>query len=802
MLTNYLKIALRNLLRHKSTTAINITGLAVGLACTLLIGVHIADDLSFDRFHTKGDRIVRFVVASEKSQTPEMSAPAWADALKADIPHIEATVRFYEDYTEKLMSVGETKLYEKDLKFADANVFDVFDFPLVQGNPKTALSEPYTIVLSEQAAKRYFGNENPMGKTIRFDNKRDLKITGVMRDIPNNSHLQCSMIGSMETVKRDLSLPEGFKSFFWSPFRTYLLLHKNASVQDIKPLLQKVKEKAMDKDIPVTPDVQPLREIHLVQDGALKSVYFLAAIAFVILFIACINYTNLATARSLVRVREVGVRKTLGASRSQLAMQFFGETLVLTAISLVFALMLAELASPLFAELTGKTVHLFSGSGIHTSGINTGFVVLGAFVLFLLVSIGAGFYPALFLAAFSPSGILRGTLSATTSGKGRIRAALVVAQFTLSVVMIVATLVVQAQLSFIQTKELGFNREQVLLVQMRGEDDYKEMANLTSAFRGVAGVVGASESNAVPGKSDVMTRMPIEAKYLAKGDKDPNIKWLCIDEQFLPIYGIPVVEGRNLVAGEQDEQGAFLLNEAAVQKLKWEKTAVGREIGYSVGEKSSGWFIEKHGRVVGVVKDFHVGTLRREIEPLLIHVYKQFSGTISIKLRSGDPSATLTALEAAWKRTVPNRPFEYTFLDDDFNAVYKREHRLRSIVGVFAGLAIFVSCLGLFGLAALAAEQRTKEIGIRKVLGASVANIVALLSRDLLKLVAVAIVIATPLAYWGVGKWLQDFAYRVEVGAWVFVVAAASAAGIAFITVASQAVRAAGMNPVKALRSE
>jgi putative ABC transport system permease protein len=800
MLQNYLKIALRSLLRQKSYSAINIVGLAVGLACTLLIGVHIADDLSFDRFHTKGDRIVRFVVASEKSQMPEMSAPAWADALKENISQIEATVRFYEDYTEKLMSVGETKFYEKDLKFADPNVFDVFDFPLVQGNPQTALTEPYTIVLSESAAKRYFGNENPMGKTIRHDNKRDLKVTGVMRDIPSNSHLQCSMLGSMETVKRDFSMPDGFKSFFWSPFRTYLLLHKNASVQDIKPLLQKVKEQVMDKDIPVTPDVQPLREIHLVQEGALKSVYFLVAVALVILFIACINYTNLATARSLTRIREVGVRKTLGASRHQLATQFFGETLMLTAAAFAVALALAELASPLFSELTGKKVSLFSGRGV-----NTGFVALGAFAVFLLVSFGAGFYPALFLSRFSPSGILRGITNVAASGKtskGRIRAALVVAQFTLSVVMIVATLVVQAQLSFIQTKELGFNREQVVLLQMRGEDDYKAMETLKQAFRNVQGVLGASISNAVPGKSNVMTRMPIEFKYLPSGDKDPNIKWLCIDESFLPMYRIPVVEGRNLNASESDEQGAFLLNEAAVRKLKWEQNPLGREIGYSVGEQSTNWHIEKHGRVVGVVKDFHVGTLHREIEPLLIHVYKQFSGTISVKLQNGDPSASLAALEAAWKRVVPNRPFEYTFLDDDFNAVYKREMRLRSIVGVFAGLAIFVSCLGLLGLAAFTTEQRTKEIGIRKVLGASVASIITLLSTDFLKLVVVAVILATPLAYWAAGKWLQDFAYRVELQWWLFALAGASAVVIAFITVASQAWRAARANPVNALRSE
>ena len=793
MLQNYLKIAFRSLLRQKGYSFINIAGLSVGLTCTLLICLHIADDISFDRFHTKSNRIFRFTQWKEDSQMPANTAPAWAEVFQSDIPHIEATTRIYEGLTETLMSVGDKKMYDTGIRFADPNIFEVFDFPFLQGNPRTALQDPYTIVLTETAAKRYFGNENPMGKTIRYDNKRDMKVTGVMRDVPINSHLQWSMIGSMETVKRDFALPDAFKSFFWNPFLTYIVLREGATAQDVMPLLERMKNKYM-KDIPVIPALQPLTDIHLKYENARSTITFLAIIGLIILLLACINYTNLATARFSKRAREVGVRKTLGASRWQLAAQFWGESFVLTFIALCCAVLCAELVLPAFNTLTNKHLALF--------GSNPQGFTLGLVVALVVVSVIAGVYPAVFLSSFKPEKTLRS--KTISSGKYRfsLRSGLVVVQFTISVVMIIGTLVVQSQLAYIQSKNLGFDREQVLLVRMRGEEDYKQRETITSAFRGVAGVQDVSLSSAVPGKSDVLMKMPIEFKYLPSGDKDPNIKWLCVDEGFMRLYGIPILEGRNLNNTESDEREAFLLNEAAVRKLKWEKRAIGQEIGYAVGEKASNWFIEKHGRVVGVVKDFHVGTLRKEIEPLLIHVKKDFAGTISVKLPKGNPKTTLLALEAVWKRIVPNRPFDYTFLDDDFNSSYKREEQVRSTVAVFAGLAIFVSCLGLFGLAAFAAEVRTKEVGIRKILGASVASIIALLSRDFLRLVGIALIIATPLAYWVSEKWLQDFAYHVELSVGVFALAGVFAVGIAFLTVATQAWRSARANPVNALRSE
>jgi putative ABC transport system permease protein len=794
MLQNYLKIAFRSLLRQKSYALINIVGLAVGLTCTLLICLHIADDFSFDRFHTKHERIFRFTQQwKQDTQMPANTAPAWADILKSEIPQVESTVRFYQSFGETLIDAGETKLYEKEVKFADANVFDVFDFALVEGNPRTALLEPRTVVLTESAARRYFGNSSSMGKTIRYDNKFDLKVTGIMRDVPANSHLQFTMLGSMETVKRDLSLPDGFKSLYWNPFLTYMLLREGASAQAMMPLLERVKEKYA-KDIPIVMNLQALAQIHLVHENALSTIYFLAAIGCIILLLACINYTNLATARFSIRAREVGVRKTLGATRLQLAAQFWGESFLLTAIALTFALFAAELTLPAFNTLTNKHLSL-------TGGNVFGFVG-GIALALVVVSTIAGVYPAVFLSAFKPATALRRTTLRSGATRFSLRSVLVVVQFSMSIVMIIGTLVVQNQLAFIQSKNLGFDREQVVLVQLRGDDDMKQSETLKTAFLGVSGIRGVSISSVVPGRSDVMIHMPIESKYLPAGDNDPSIKWLCIDEGFLPLYGIQMKEGRNLNGSTADENEAFILNEAAVRKLKWEKNAVGREIGYSVGEKASNWSIEKHGRVVGVVPDFHVGTLRNTIEPLLIHIKKAYSRTVSIKLPKGDPRAALVALEAAWKRTVPQRPFEYTFLDDDFNASYKREQQLRSVVAVFAGLAIFVSCLGLLGLAAFTAESRTKEIGIRKVLGASVASIVALLSKDFLVLVLIAIVIATPLAYWFAGKWLQDFAYRVELTWWVFAAAGVVAVVIAFLTVATQAWKAARQNPVNALRSE
>jgi putative ABC transport system permease protein len=799
MLQNYLAIALRSMRRNAIYSLINIVGLAVGLACTLLIGLHIADDLSFDRFHAKADRIYRFTQAGKEVTAPANSAPAWAEALRADVPHIEATTRIYAPYNDVLVAQGEQKMYEKNVRFADANVFAVFDFPLVHGDPRTALVEPSSVVLTESTAKRYFGSENPMGKTLRYDNKVDLLVTGVMRDVPSNSHVQFSMLGSMETVVRSIESPQSFKSFFWNPFFTYVLLRDNAHINDVKPLLGRIKDKYMN-NIPYTLDMQPLTSIHLVVEDARSTVYFLTAIGLVVLFIACINYTNLATARFLGRSREVGVRKTLGATRGQVAAQFLSESLVVTLAALLVAIMLAEVAMPLFTTLTGKKLSVF-GAG---ASLNPTTTLLGLVALAGVVSLLAGVYPAFFLSRFRPVTALRGSAmsNASACGKFSLRSTLVVAEFAVSVPMIIATFVVQSQLAFVQSKNLGFNREQVVLVPIQGEDDAKERTAVMNTFKQISGVRGVTMSSTVPGKSDVMVRMPIEFKYLPSGDKDPNIKWLCVDEHFLPLYGITLKEGRNLNGSESDQREAFLLNEAAVRKLKWENNPLGREIGYNVGEAASGWHIEKHGRVVGVVKDFHVGTLRKEIEPLLIHVQSNFMWTMSVKLTAGNPASTLALLEAAWKRSVPNRPFVYTFLDDDFNAVYQRERRLQSTFAVFAGLAIFVSCLGLLGLAAFAAETRTKEIGIRKVLGASVASIITLLSTDFLKLVGLAIIVATPLAYWAAGKWLQDFAYRVDLSWWVFALAGVLAVVIAFLTVASQAWRAARANPVNALRSE
>jgi putative ABC transport system permease protein len=797
MFTTSLTIALRNLRRQKMYATINIVGLAVGLVCTLLIGLHIADDLAFDRFHSKGDRIYRFTQSSPESQMPANSAPAWADALRENVPQIEATTRLYFPFTETLVARGENIRYEQGVRFADANFFDVFDFPLVQGNPRTALAEPRTVVLSESAATRYFGNENPMGKTLRYDNKFDLKVTGVMRDVPQHSHIQFDILGSMETVKSSLEKPESFKSFFWNPFYTYVVVREQTAIKDVELLLWRIKEQHL-KDIPVVPALQPLASIHLVVESARSTVYFLAAIGLVMLCIACINYTNLATARFLGRMREVGVRKTLGATRSQVAVQFLSESFVTTLAAMMLALVLAEAATPLFATLTGKKLSMVGATAV----ISPAAMLLGLFVLVCVVSLLAGAYPAFFLSRFRPATALRGSGASSTGGKTYLRSTLVVVQFAVSVLMMIATVVVQRQLTFIQSKNLGFDREHTVLVPIQGEDDEKEKTTVINAFKQISGVRGVTMSSTVPGKSDVMVQMPIEFKYLPSGDRDPNIKWLCVDEQFLPLYGITLKEGRNLNGSESDQREAFLLNEAAVRKLKWEQNPIGREIGYSVGEKASSWHIEKHGRVVGVVKDFHVGTLRKEIEPLLIHVQNNFMRTMSVKLAAGNLAPTLALLEAAWKRVVPGRPFVYTFLDDDFNAAYQRERRLRSTFAVFAGLAVFVSCLGLLGLAAFTAESRTKEIGIRKVLGASVASIIGLLSQGFLKLVAIAIVIATPLAYWGASRWLQDFAYRVDVSWWVFALAGAMAVAIAFLTVATQAFRAARANPVHALRSE
>ncbi|TAE28573.1 MAG: FtsX-like permease family protein [Candidatus Kapaibacterium sp.] len=800
MFQNYLKIALRSLLRQKSYTAINIIGLALGLTCTILLGLHIADDISFDKFHSKADRIYRFTQWDKTHQVPANTAPGWLESLTTDIPHIQAGTRLYEHFGEILLTVGTTQVYDKTVKFADANVFEIFDFPLVQGNMRTALVEPYSAVISETAATRYFGTTYAIGKVIRVDNKFDMKITGVMRDVHAASHLQFEILGSMETVKREFALPNAFQSLFWNPFLTYILLKEGTSAEAAQTQVALLKNK-LAKDIPVSLALHPLSSIHLVDEGAQSSVNFLAVVLAIILGLACINYTNLATARYSNRAREVGVRKTLGAKRGQLAVQFWGESVILTAIALAVSLLAVELLLPSFNTLTGKHLSLFGASSFNLALVGC---VLAA--LLLIVSVFAGVYPALMLSNFKPVEALKSKAASRFQGRAgsiSLRSVLVVVQFSLSIAMIIGTLVVQNQLQYIVSKNVGFDREQMLIVKLRGKDDAEQQEVLKSSFRAVSGVQGVSMSSSIPGKSDVLVQMPIELKYLASGDKDPSMKWLCIDEHFLTHYGISIKEGRNFNSSETDKQSGFLINEAAAKKLKWENgTAVGKEIGYNIGEKASGWHIEKTGRVLGVVKDFNVGTLRSSIEPLLIHYYPNFMGTMSIKLSAGNPAQILASLERAWKQAVPNRPFEYTFLDDEFNNAYKREQQLRSVVAVFAAIAIAISCLGLLGLAAFTAEQRTKEIGIRKVLGASVASIIGLLTKDFLKLVGIAIVLATPLAYWVSSKWLEDFAYKIDLGAGVFVLAGSVAIVVAFLTVAGQSWRAAEANPVQSLRSE
>ncbi len=803
MIANLAKITYRTVLRQKWYSTINIIGLALGLTCTLLIALHIYDDLSYDKHHTKANRIYRFTQWEATTQLPANTAPAWVDILTADIPQIEAGTRFYEHFGEILLTIGQKQIYDKTVKFADANVFQVFDFQLVQGNMRTALAEPYSVVISQTAAKRYFGSEDAIGKVIRVDNKFDLKVTGVMRDIPSASHLKFELLGSMETVKREFSMSDGFKSLFWNPFLTYVLVKEGASVQAIEPLLVQLKNKVA-KDMPVVLALHPLTSIHLIDENAQATVVFLAIVGAIILLLACINYTNLATARYSSRAREVGVRKTLGAGRFQLAMQFWGESFFLTCIALGCSLLAVELLLPSFNSLTGKHLQLLSGN----------FPLFGSIIItaLVVVSLVAGVYPAMMLSNFKPVDALKSKSSNTRLQNGSsgflrggfsLRSVLVVMQFTVSIAMICGTLIVQNQLHYIVSKNMGFNREQVLIVKMRGEDDKEQIDVLKARFQQTSGVQSVALSSTIPGKSDVLIQMPIEFKYLASGDKDPNIKWLCIDDTFMKLYGIELKEGRGLNGSETDKTSGFLVNEAAAKKLKWENgTAIGKEIGYSVGEKASGWHIEKTGRVLGVVKDFHVGTLRKEIEPLLIHYYPQFMGNMSIKLSKGDPSQTIKSLEAVWKQAVPNRPFEYSFLDDEFTDTYKREQQLRSVVAVFAGIAIAISCLGLLGLAAYTAETRTKEIGIRKVLGASVASIIGLLSKDFLMLVMVAIILSVPLAYYISSKWLQDFAYKTELSWWIFALAGVGAVGIAFITVAGQALRAAQANPVKSLRSE
>ncbi len=805
MFKNYLKIALRNLRRYKAHAAINIAGLAVGIACCLLIFLFVRHELAYDRFHENADHLYRLHKLEKRTDGERSLAslpPPLASALTEEFPEIEQAVRLFLPFNEatKLIHHGENRLEEK-VHFADANFFTVFTFPLLKGNPATALQDPNAVVVSEGLAAALFGNEDPIGQhlSIRIGgNDQDFLVTGVAKRPPENSSLKFNLLLNYQKVKDEL---RGFYGenvlASWNNFtEIYVQLSEKAQASIVQSQLPSLVEKyrgnlVQSWRLTNAPDafqlrLQPLTGVHLnptIQGGIVPTSnpaysYILSGIALLLLILACVNFTTLAIGRSMSRGREVGMRKVLGAVRLQLMKQFWGETLLMSFLALLLGLGLAELLLPVFNELSGKNLSL--------SQLNNWMTLASLAGLLLLTGLAAGSYPAAVLSGFHPVEVLKGTLK--ISGKNRLTQSLVVIQFVLCIGLLISTLVMFRQLDFMRTKDLGFDKEQVVVIPTHTQDEVG--ASLLAIYKNA--LASHPRILSVSGADGLFAKTSLSLS-VHTSDKNFNVFTYRVDEDYLQTLGIELAEGRNFSREiTTDAENAVLVNESLVKALGWDD-AVGKEVPIGFPSKT----------VIGVVKDYHFEALHHEIQPMLLNVNPARPiHYILVRISAGEISATLEALKEMWQKIAPNSPFAYSFLDEEVDRHYKAEERWGKIVNHASVLGVLISCLGLFGLTAVAVTKRTKEIGIRKVMGASAARIVVLVSKEFLLLVLIAFVVAAPAAYFAMSRWLQNFAYRIDISWWLFAFAGGLALIIALLTVSTQAIRAALANPVEALRYE
>lgn len=805
MLRNYLKVAMRNLWRNKSFSAINIFGLSAGISVCFIIMLFVQDELSYDRFNEKADRIVRviFKASINGGKINESNVmPPVAQALKNDYAEVEEATRLRTGFSPKVTYADKT-FKEGSLAFVDANFFNVFTLPFVKGNAKTALQQPNTVVITKEMANKYFGNEEAIGKVLTFNSYDNAlyKVTGVIEKIPANSHFHFDMLGSME------SLPEA-KQTTWlaSNFFTYVVLKDGYNYKKLEAKLPGMVEKYMGPQIlkemgmslsqfrskgnGLGLALQPLTDIHLHGDstsefeagGDVRYVYIFGAIAIFMLLVACINFINLSTASASKRAKEVGVRKVIGSGKFDLIKQFLLESVLLTLFALLVAFVFVQLALPVFNQLSGK--NLTFGKDFWPIAV---FVLLG-----IVVGVLAGIYPAFFLSSFKPIAVLKGRPGTSTKSFG-LRSSLVVFQFFISVCLIVGTIIVYQQMKYIQNKKLGYDKEQIMVLSNsyalgKNEQVFKEqllkdprVVNVTVSAYKPAGPTNSNNALAYP-----------------EGKENQLMKTLeyHVDEQYIPTLGMQIAAGRNFSNDFATDSSAMVINETAARAFGWASNAVGQKIVRQNSERGKDFSYT----VIGVVKDFNFKSLHEPVTPLLM-ILKPEWGVIA-KVKTADMPGLLSSIKQQWEQFTTEEPFTYTFMDELYNKTYSAEEKTGRILNIFAVLTILVACLGLFGLATYTAEQRTKEIGIRKVLGASVTQVTNMLSKDFIKLVLISCIVAFPVSYWAMYKWLQDFAYRVSIQWWVFVITGIATVLLALLTISFQTIKAAIANPVKSLRTE
>lgn len=809
MIRNYLKVALRNLWRNKTFSLINIIGLATGLACFILISLYVLDELSYDRFNKKADRIYR-ISSDIRFGGAETHYPFTSDmmgqTLKKDYPEVEQYTRIYNSNGSKFVKKGTLFITEMHVAHADSTLFEVFTLPAISGNTKTALNEPNSVVITERTARKYFNTTNALGKIIETnDNQKTLyKVTAVIKDIPSSSHFNFDFIFSMKNVNYQ------WGQFLSHNFHTYLLLKEGT---DYKAFAQKCFPQYMNTY--VLPEAKqymqiasmddfkkagnkleylltPLIDIHLYSNrpfelspgGNIQYVYIFFAVAVFILLIACINFMNLTTARSANRAKEVGIRKVLGTERKSLMAQFLSESTLTALISCLLALGIASLAMPLFNTVSGKTMSVLN--------LFTPIIIPVIILLPFVVGLIAGSYPAFFLSSFRPIEVLKGKLK-TSGSNGGLRSTLVVFQFVTSIILIIGTFVIYRQLHYIQTKNLGYSKDQVLII-----DNAYSLSN-QEAFRQdllkQPGVMSGTLSSFIPTPSSRSDHIYSREKVIDVKTGFDMQEWR-IDYDYLRTMGMEIVKGRNFSRDFGTDSAAVIINETTAGTLGY-SDPVGQHIYRSSDQPGT----VKPYTIIGVVKNFHFESMKRDIGMLGLFLEKG-GGLVSLKINAANATSIIQYAERKWKAIAPDMPFSFKFMDAEFAEIYSAEQRVGKIALIFSVLAILIACLGLFGLAAFIAEQRTKEIGIRKVLGASVSNVVTMLSKDFVKLVAVSFCIAAPVAWWSMNKWLQDFVYRINIAWWVFAAAGILALVIALFTVSFHAIKAALSNPVKSLRTE
>jgi putative ABC transport system permease protein len=786
MLKNYFKSTLRNIKKHKWYSLINVAGLTIGMTCFILIFSYVRYEFSYDRFHKSAHNIYRVLVDTRetyrgKSQVAVTPGPL-ATAMLDEFPEVLKAVKVTASSRE--MRYEDKRFAENRVYYADPSFLEIFDFPLMAGNQQTALAEPNCLLLSEEMSEKYFGQESPIGKTVQVG-KEDYTITGVLENIPGNTHFRFDFLSSFASLVKLNGKDRIYRWNSWS-YRTYVLLHEQADPLSLEKKLPGFLKKNYQEDATQTLRLQPVPEIHfhtkanfeLEPNADIRNVYLLSAIGILILLIACFNYMNLSTARATTRAKEIGLRKLIGANRMQLIRQFLGESLLFTWIALLFSILLVKLLLPVF--------RVFMDRKLEAGFIQDGILMVTLIGLALFIGIVSGSYPSIVLSSFQPTAVLKGTRMRSSRSSAIFRSSLVVTQFAIGVALIFCTIVVYNQLHFMRNKELGFIKDYVVIVPnpQQGYEASKDELKHNPQ------ILDVSSSDDLPHSID-------SASFGEWDGYNPEDKLLVyrnwVEDNFLDFYNIPVVQGRGFAKEYNDEEGhSYILNQAAVKTIGWEQP-IGKRFGFSEDEM---------GVVVGVVKDFHFAPLHLDIGPLALTPHSGKPEWLYFRITPQNIPETLSSIERTWKINFPEEDFSYTFLDDRLDRMYRTEERLGISFSIYTFIALFVACLGLFGLASFIAEQRIKEIGIRKVLGASEWNITILTTKKFLSLVILGNAIAWPAGYFMMQKWLQNFAYSTGIGMWIFALSAGMSLAIAFLTVCYQSIRAALANPADSLRYE